>query len=313
MSAKAILTRAVIVAALVGWTGRALGQYAAPPKPSTPEQLPAPTAPASSPVPNIVPPSQIPAAEAGLPPGSVPDPWITYERPSCCGPIGGDGPIDSELYVRSGVSILTGNSIIRLSTNDAWLEEFGGRSLFFNPATTFAWTADFGVDYSYANGVGGHNFNIIQPFNMQTFNNVGQAVNTVVQVPLNVTIRDYQRAAVRLAGGWEWYIGKPAYCPGTHWRVGTDVGGRWGWSRLDLNDLTNPQVNDFRHVSDVYGSLELAIHSDFEFQIGPRQWLTLGSRIEWAYNWSDILKKAFLPQQSDTQEISLLLTAGVRF
>jgi hypothetical protein len=315
MSAKAIRTGAVILAALGGWAGRAHGQYAAPPKPNAPEQLPAPAAPATSPVPNIVPaPGSVANVDGGLPPGTVPDPWITYERPSCCGPIGGHGPIDSELYVRSGVAILTGDSIIRRSVHDAWIEEVGGRSIFFNAPTTFAWTADFGIDYSIGDGRGGHNFTIIQPFNVTTFNNQGQAVNRVNPTPLNVTIRDYQRAAVRFAGGYEWYIGNPAYCPGTHWRVGADLGGRWGWSRLDLNDLTNAPVSDFRHISDVYGALELAIHSDLEFQIGPRSWLILGGRAEWAYNWSDILKKADNPPQlSDTQEIGLLFTIGVRF
>jgi hypothetical protein len=66
-------------------------------------------------------------------------------------------------------------------------------------------------------------------------------------------------------------------------------------------------------VTDVYGSLVLSIHSDLEIPIGPCSWFVAGVRTEWAYNWSDILRNAFPRQTSDTQDISLLLTLGVRF
>ena len=275
MSAKAIVTRAVILAALGGWTGRAVAQL--PPSygsTANPEQLPAPTAPTTSPLPAVMPPpSQIPAIQAGLPSGSVPDPWITYDRPGCCGPIGADGPIDTELYIRSGPSITTGNSIIQRTVNTGWAEEFGGRSVFFNRDTTAAWTADIGIDYTYDNGGGsGHNFTLFQPFSINTSTNVFQQVTQVVPVPLTVSIRDYQRVAFRPSFGGEWYIGRPAYCPGTHWRVGTDIGGRWGSSRIGLNDFTQPNIVIYRRLSDVYGSVVLAIHSDVEVPVGPRTW-----------------------------------------
>ncbi|HEX4592371.1 MAG TPA: hypothetical protein VH120_20745 [Gemmataceae bacterium] len=313
MSAKAIVTRAVFLAVLGGWTARAAAQQPPATNP-TPEVLPAPTAPASSPVSSIMPPpSQIPAVQAGLPPGSVPDPWITYNRPGCCGPIGADGPIDNEVYVRTGPSITTGNSIIRRAAQSGWMLESGGRSLFFNRDTSAAWTAEFGIDYTNDNGGGGHNFTLIEPFSSTTFNNLGQATTRIIPTPLTVSIRDYQRVAVRPSFGKEWYLWQPAYCPGWHWRVGTDVGGRYGWSRIDMNDYSIPKFINNRHVSDVYGSFVLAVHSDLDIPMGPRSWFVVGVRGEWAYNWSDILKNAFPKQQSDTQEVNILLTAGVRF
>jgi hypothetical protein len=311
MSAKGIVTRAMILAVLGGWTARAVAQQSSAPGP---EVLPAPTAPATTPLPAVMPPpSQIPAAQAGLPPGSVPDPWITYARPDCCGPLGRDGPIDSEVYLRTGPSILTGNSILQSGTNTGWLVEFGGRSLFFNRDTTRAWTLDVGLDFNAYNGGGDHRFTLIQPFNTTIINSVFQATTAVVQVPLDVSIRDYYRESLRFSGGWEWYPAKPAYCAGWNWRIGTDVGGRYGWSRVDLNNYTNRPFVNFFHQSDVYGAVVLSLHSDLEVPVGPRTWLIFGSRAEWAYNWSDVLKHAFPPQQSNTGEVNLLMDFGVRF
>jgi hypothetical protein len=276
--------------------------------------LPPPGAPATTPGPAVIPPSQVPAAQAGLPPGSVPDPWITYDRPGCCGPLGADGPIDSELYTRNGISIPMGPSIIRNHLNTGWFTEFGGRSLFFNRDTDAAWTADIGLSYQMNDAGPAPVFTLLQLFNVTSTNNVFQTVNTVEPGPVRVQIRDYQRVAFNLAGGREWYIGAPAEFPGRHWRIGADIGGRWGTSRLDLNDITRPEHPSFRHVSDVYGSVVLSIHSDWDFQIGPRSWFLAGLRAEWAYNWSDILRNAASPNQtSDTQEVNILMNFGWRF
>ncbi len=315
MSAKSIVTRAVILAVLGGWTARAAAQAPDISGQVPPEQLPVPTAPPTSPLPAVMPPpSQIPAMRAGLPPGSVPDPWITYDRPGCCGPIGADGPIDSEIYMRTGASIATGNSIIRQSENTGLILEFGGRSLLFNRDTTAAWTADFGVDYSYNDAGGNKTFTLIQPFTVTTLNPVTFLnQSSVVPVAEKMAIRDYQRVAPTLAFGREWYIGRPAYCPGSHWRVGADTGGRYGYSRLDLNNFSIPDRVDFAHVSSVYGSALVSIHSDWEIPVTACSWLTLGTRAEWAYNWSNVLKDAVPPQGSNTQEINLLLTLGLRF
>jgi hypothetical protein len=303
MSAKSIVTRAVFLAVLGGWTARAAAQ--------TPDGYgaPVPAAPATSPLPAVMPaPSQIPAIQASLPPGGVPDPWITYERPGCCGPVGGDGPIGSEVYVRTGPSIPTGNSIIRQSEDTGWMVEVGGRSLLFNRDTTAAWTGDFGVAYTYNDGGSNNVFPLILPF---TVNSI--FTSTIQPVAVKVIIRDYQRVAPTFAFGREYYLGQPAYAPGWHWRAGADVGGRYGVSRLDLNDVSNPGRVDFRHLSDVYGAALVSIHTDVDVPIGPCCSFIAGARAEWAYNWSDILKEALPTQRSDTQEINILLNVGFRF
>jgi hypothetical protein len=310
MSAKAIVTRAVILAVLGGWTARAAAQ--APDVPGQPS--PTPAAPAS-PVPAVIPPpSQIPAMQAGLPPGSVPDPWITYDRPGCCGPIGADGPIDSELYSRSGVSIPTAHDVLHDSLNAGWATEVGGRALFFNKDTTAAWTGDLGIDYTYNDAGGGHQFLLNVPFvTTVTDPNTFQTITKTVIGSLPTTIRDYQRVAFAIAGGREWYLMQPAYCPGSHWRIGTDIGGRWGTSRLELNDLSFPNMVLFRHLSDVYGAVTVSGHTDLELQIGPASWFLVGFRVEWAYDWSDILKNATVHQSSNLNEVNLLFNTGFRF
>src|SRR5262245_5914330 len=52
--------------------------------------------------------------------GSLPQPgtspvgppaYVTYRRPDCCGPVGGDGPVLEELFVRGGVSLPVSGTI----------------------------------------------------------------------------------------------------------------------------------------------------------------------------------------------------------
>jgi hypothetical protein len=315
MSAKAIVTGALLLAALGGWSARAAGQT---PEVSgqAPDQLPTATAQAPmSPISSVIPPpSQVPAVNAGLPPGSVPDPWITYDRPGCCGPMGGNGPIGYEGYVRTGVSIPMGNNLVQESLNPGWQVTGGARSLFFNRATTAAWTADTGLGYTYNDGGRpDRRFNVLFPFNVVN-NNVFPATNTLVFAPIPVTIRAYDRTAVHLAGGFEKYFGNPAYCPGTHFRIGGDVGGRWGASRLELNDVTfGPNNITYRHLYDVYGTVYLSLHSDLELPISPCTTFIAGFRAEWAQNWSDILKDSQPRLTANLQEVNLLLNFGLRY
>jgi hypothetical protein len=275
MSAKAIVSGAVLLAVLGGLSARAVAQT---PDASSqvPEQIPSPANPPMpapmSPIGSVIPnPSQVPAVQAGLPAGSVPDPWITYDRPGCCGPLGSDGPIGYEGYVRTGVSIPAGNNVLQESLNAGWQTSAGARSLFF-PATT-----------------------------------------SLQFAPVPVTIRAYERTALHMAAGWEWYLGNPAYCPGWHFRFGSDVGGKWGSSRLELNDVTVPDSIQYRHLYDVYGTVYLALHNDIEIPIGPCATVIAGWRAEWNNNWSDILHNADPHQTSNLQDINLLLNFGVRY
>jgi hypothetical protein len=112
-------------------------------------------------------------------------------------------------------------------------------------------------------------------------------------------VRRSNRTLVGLGGGREYYLWAPADADGRKWRVGFDGGGRYGSQKLDLRET--------RHISDVIGSVYAAVHTDVEFTCCHALWHT-GVRLEWAYTWSDILRRT-----SDVQDLNLLVTAGVRY
>src|SRR5262249_43949747 len=98
-----------------------------------------------------------PGPTAPMPPGpptqGAPPPsqftlskWIVGERwPGCCGPVGGNGPIGSEVYLRTGVSLPLGNGGLSAASGTGWDIEGGGRVLFFNRAVDAAWTVDLSI------------------------------------------------------------------------------------------------------------------------------------------------------------------------
>src|SRR5207245_2921846 len=87
----------------------------------------------------------------GAPPGSYCDPWIAYSRPDCCQWCGADGPIFSEYYWRSGVSLPVAGGIFHHALSAGWMNTVGARSMFFNKAGSAAWTVDLGLSFTYNN------------------------------------------------------------------------------------------------------------------------------------------------------------------
>src|SRR5262249_17260212 len=88
-----------------------------------------------------------PGSASAAPPYMMPSlsSWLTYcVSPNCCGPVGGDGPIQMELITRSGVSMTFGSGILGrlLDGNAGWDIEAGGRTLFFDSSLTKAWTVE---------------------------------------------------------------------------------------------------------------------------------------------------------------------------
>lgn len=271
----------------------------------------APTPPAQvrdggkNPTPDILPApaGTMPARPDGLPMGSVTSPWIDYSRPDCCGPMGG-GPIGYEFYNRNGPSIPIANGILNRTLDTGWMSEIGARSLFFNPSGTLAWTVDAGLSYTYNNSGAS---NVVYSIPLPTLD----AQGAVVVQDVNVTTRDYQRWSFNVAAGRDWYIMRPAYEPGWHWRLGWDVGGRWGYGRLELNDLsTLPTSIGFRHVGDTFGAVALGLHEDIEIPLRNCVSVICGIRGEWVYNWTDIVPANV---GRDLQDVNILLNLGFRY
>ncbi len=176
-----------------------------------------------------------------------------------------------------------------------WDVEAGARTLFFNQEADAAWTIDLGVSNAY-------NSSRDRNTTYTLLNLHDPATNTAVPTTA-VTIRDLNRTYFNVAGGREVYLWGAANCdkPETNWRVGVDVGGRYGTEKLD--------VTNFRHLTDVNAGVFLAIHSDLEIPWGCCI-LQAGLRSEYGYTWADVLQRQ---NNSDVQDINLLFNIGVRF
>ncbi len=288
MSAKAILP----VTALWMWLCGSAAAQTQPPMPpagvpaGTPagEQLPLPN---DAPIPAVTQPPALPA-------GSVCSPWSGPGGTGCCGPVGGNGPIMSEVFMRHGMNFPVAGGIFNNVTGMGYILSFGGRSLFFNPIGSKAWTVEFGIDYIYNNG--GRDYEEFDIFGMFS------------------SIREHHRAAFHLAAGREIYLLTPAYQNNCNWRVGWDVGGRFGAERVNLNVIPDPPNANvppigFSRRNDTYLGVLVAFHTDFEYPLPGCRTFIAGIRTEWGYNWSEVIPTIDV----DLQDVSVMLNFGIKF
>lgn len=231
----------------------------------------------------------------GSHPGGLSD-WIVYRRPGCEGPLGPATPMYTEFYLQAGPTFPLGTTLSR-ELRTGWSISGGVRGLFFNESLTSAWTVD-GHIINTNLGAGGEG----KPFDVTFFQN-GIRSDLVVHEGVAgrkaFTVQVSNRTQVGLGVGREYYLWAPADSPGKKWRLGYNVGGRYGSHRVDFNE--------FGHMTDVVGGLYANCHSDFEVPWHGLIWHA-GVRLEWAYTWSDVLQTI-----SDVQEVSLFLKAGIRY
>jgi hypothetical protein len=260
--------------------------------------------------------------------------WMNYPRsPGCCGPVGGDGPIGYELYVRNGIIFPVGGGLFYDALHPGWSIEGGARVLFFDPSLDAAWTIGLSVS--------NNNF---QAANLRgTVHLVNQPIQQGI-APANpltgstgptlyngdVTVTSLNQTFVSAAFGREWYLIGSGDCRqgAFTWRAGMDLGGRWGTSKVTLNSTIdqNPltqlgtvpvgangapiTATGYRgHRDDVIGGAFFSIHSDIEWPCCGCLFQA-GVRAEYGYTWSDILPGG---NNNDLQSINLLFTLGVRF
>jgi hypothetical protein len=218
-----------------------------------------------------------------------PSSWITYQRPGCCGPCGGNGPITYELYIRTGPSLPVGPGGLSRTIATGWQLQGGGRSLFFNVPRTSAWTVDVGLGNIWNDG------------------NRPNLSFSIPQSPALVHTLAMYRTYVALTGGKMWYLRGPANNSAYNWRVGWDGGGQLGTERLDLFDPGAPNGSNFRRRNDIYGGLLTGFYTDIEIPCKSCAIYT-GLRAEYLYTWCDIT-----PINSDISNVNLLMTIGFRF
>jgi hypothetical protein len=220
--------------------------------------------------------------------------------PGCCGPIGANGPIEGEIYVRTGLTFPIGGGFLNNVIDVGWEIEGGGRVLFFNPAEDAAWTVDMGISNVYNNSRDHSTTVTLLNFPVKGANG---ALTTLPSVALSV--RNLNRTDVYLSGGREWYLIGSAHPEDPHqtnWRAGVDVGGAVGSSKME--------VVQQHHLTDTISAVVLAAHTDVEIPCGCHgAVLTYGLRLEWTYTFQDILQH----NNADVQEIGVLFNAGIRY
>jgi hypothetical protein len=305
MSAKIVFPSALVLTALSLYVARGQTPAAVPGRETPyPQAAPAPGIPPrvweGGAAPGTAPDGAAPAAPAPLAPAGLSS-WITYDRPAaCCGPIGADGPITTEIFLRAGASLVLNDSTLGRTVQNGWAVDGGARSLFFNAERTAAWAATYGVsNYNYH----GTRPDIKIPLHILVPNAAGTAtpINFGTDVP-GVTMRDLNETFFNLGFGRDWWFWGSAYsCDGPLWRLGFDVGGRYGSGRVRLWEL--------RHRTDVMGGVWVGVHSLWEVPCACG-WFVAGFRAEWGYVWSDIMQRQ---NDSDLILINLLGQIGYRF
>lgn len=228
--------------------------------------------------------------------------WIQGTDPDCCGSIGDQTPLQTELFLRTGWAVPEGGGILEENLEVGWTIQGGFRALFFNDRGDSAWSLE------------AHLINIHQSAKNPPLNSfflfdqdVGDNVfgDPIILRRVRVSLQTYNRTLVGVGGGREWYLlGSAAGTrsdDGARWRFGVDGGGRWGTAKADLNELP--------HLTDTIAAVYAAAHTDFDLPCGCCIF-HVGFRTEWDYTWSDILQ---FQNSSDVQDISMLLNFGVRY
>jgi hypothetical protein len=272
-------------------TGAARAQSTAAPDNAKPPSVMDPPPPPAS--------TDTPQSTPATPMGSLSN-WITYCRPGCCGPIGGNGPILPELYVRTGPSLPVAGPFFGHTLETGWVAQGGSRVLFFNETRDAAWTVDLSISNVVNHGQHSDRVALLRDIIVQTPSPFGGTTATRLPAIL-VTVQSLNRTFGNLGAGREWYLSRPDENSQRSWRIGVDGGGRFGTAKLDLNEL--------QHRTDTLGGIFVSLHSDLEVPAGACLW-QFGFRVEWDYTWSDILQ---IQNNADIQDLNLLFTAGVQF
>jgi hypothetical protein len=315
MSGKSI---GLAVLATTLWATGALHGQGYGPQPSTSSTGPAWTTPpdpqtgwppAFTPVPANAPSG--PASglvSPGTTDGNVPGPfpchatlssWVLYDRPcGCCGPVGGHGPIQTDLYFRGGGSMPVGAGALSSVLDAGWMIQGGARVILFDAEMDAAWTVDLGIGH-----INNSAWNKTTQFTLTNIPTTSASGITGTLPSLEVSVSALNRTYVNLGGGREWYVlGSPDEKEQTTlWRFGVDGGGRYGSAKLDLNEI--------KHRTDTFGGVYFGLYTDLEIPCCACM-IEIGLRGEWAYTWTDLLQTQ---NNGDLQDLNLMFTIGIRY
>jgi hypothetical protein len=246
-----------------------------------------------------------PMQQAGpaYPPGSYPSPYYT-DGPGCCGPMGRNGRIGSEVYLYTGMTWALGEGRLARELHTGIMAGGGGASLFFNREHDAAWIIDVGVSYQYNPGSRDNFQNIFLRQPPIAGTNTKQP-----DVLTSVAIRGLDRTNFNYAIGRDWWLWGPGSTGlenGWNLRVGGLLGGRWGTAHVDMIPQDDP-TGYARRQGVTYGVF-LAPRATVEIPLGSTI-LFGGVRTEWGYDWMNLVP----PYQGNLHNINFVFTVGLRF
>jgi hypothetical protein len=220
------------------------------------------------------------------------DSYILHPAGACCSPLCGR-PIVSEAYLRAGPSFNIGGSNLKGGLETGI--DFGGgfRVLFFDHAANKAWAIDLGVSDIVNSTRAAPSYTLI---------NVVNRPSGTVLPRVDVTPEGLNRTYFNYGFGRERYLwGSQQHEAPLNWRVGADIGGRWGTAKMIFDQLN--------HRTGILEGVYTAIHTDV---VIPWRCYTLsaGVRLEWDYTWDHILQGQ---NNTDLSGFNLLLTGGITF
>ena len=243
----------------------------------------------------------------GLPAGTYTSPWYT-DGPGCANPIGGNGPVSYDVYWRFGPSFAFGSGPFPDPLHMGWMLAGGAKRFFFDTGGEAAGTFDIGRSCTYNRG---SNDDFLDLFLRQIdrTNQFTGLVEPVADRFETTRIRGLHRTSFNFGIGRDWFlwgVGVPGGEEGLNLRVGTDIGGRWGTSHVDLVPVF--EEGGYNRRQGVYHGMYLGFHSNFELPMGG--WVLFGgTRLEWGYDWMNLVP----PVKGDVQSVNMLFTGGVRY
>jgi len=225
--------------------------------------------------------------------------WIQNYRPDCCGPVGGDGPVMTELYVRGGPSLVVGGGVFNQLLNNGWEIQGGGRSLFFDSDKSTAWTID--LNLSDIHNQGQRNNEVVMVVSPRPTAAQMQAGTLLPARRIVAHLNDLNRTNFNVVLGREWELWFPQNSWNIQGRFGFDVGGHIGTM------LAHFFME--KHRTDVLYGTVYSLHTDWEIPRGCWTFLA-GVRVEYDHDWNHILQTQ---NNSHITDLNVLLNLGVRF
>jgi hypothetical protein len=177
--------------------------------------------------------------------------------------------------------------VLSRNLNRGFTIQFGGRSQLFDSDGAAAWAIEPHITFS---------------------NNKGKEKDIITLGGEAVRISGLYRWAVGVGLGRDYFLARPGFVLDTwdmNFRLGWDVGGRWGTGHVDFSPAF--EFDGYRRNHDVFAQTFAGITGTMEMPMGAYTAL-FGGRVEWDYTFSD-----FVPRGSGFHEINAMLMLGVRY